>query len=140
MKAAQYLDRAKKIDSMIKNKMAERKRWIEVADGLGGASVGDRVQTSRNLHRGADAICNYIDLEREIDALKAERQTIIKTIENLPSTEYDLVYKLYIQDYTMKEVAYHFGKSYDWVKFKKKRALRLVQAILDEGDRRNSLI
>jgi len=131
LKAEIYLDRIKKIDAMITNKQRDYDRWVGVADGLGGASVGERVQTSRNLHRGADAIGNYIDLEREIAALKQERQAIIRTIEQLPSTEYDLIHKLYVQDYTMKELAYHFGKSYDWVKFKKKRALMLVQSLLD---------
>lgn len=131
MTAEQYLDRIKKIDAMIKNKQREHWRWEEVADGMGGASDGERVQASRNLHRSADAIGNYIDLEREIDALKQERQTIIHTIEQLPSTEYDLVHKIYVQDYTMKELAYHFGKSYDWVKGKKRRALMLVQTMLD---------
>ena len=131
MTAEQYLDRIKKIDAMIKNKQREHWRWEEVADGMGGASDGERVQASRNLHRSADAIGNYIDLEREIDALKQERHTIIQTIEQLPSTEYDLVHKIYVQDYTMKELAYHFGKSYDWVKAKKRRALMMVQSMLD---------
>jgi DNA-directed RNA polymerase specialized sigma24 family protein len=131
LEAEKYLDRIKKIDAMIINKQRDYDRWVEVADGIGGASIGERVQTSRNLHRGADAIGNYIDIETEIRALKQERQAIIKTIEALPSTEYDLIYKLYVQDYTMKELAYHFGKSYDWVKFKKRRAFMLVQSLLD---------
>lgn len=131
MTAEQYLDRIKKIDAMIKNKQREHWRWEEVADGMGGASDGERVQASRNLRRSADAIGNYIDLEREIDALKQERHTIIQTIEQLPSTEYDLIHKFYVQDYTMKELAYHFGKSYDWVKAKKRRALMMVQTLID---------
>lgn len=131
MTAEQYLDQIKKLDAMIKNKLRDHARWVEVADGLGGASDGERVQSSRNLHRGADAIGNYIDIEREISALKRERQEIINTIERLPSTEYDLIYKLYVEDYSMKELAYSKKKSYDWVKFKKKCALMLIQSMLD---------
>lgn len=131
MTAEEYLDQIKKIDSMIKNRLRDHARWVEVADGLGGAFDGERVQSSRNLHRGADAIGNYIDIEREISALKRERQEIINTIERLPSTEYDLIYKLYVEDYSMKELAYSKKKSYDWVKFKKKRALMLIQSMLD---------
>ena len=132
MKAEQYLDRVKKIDAMIKNKLRDRARWIEIADGLGCASDGERVQASRNLHRGADAIGNYIDLDREIDALKAERADIIRTIEQLPVEEYDVIYKLYVEDYTRKELAYHYGKSLDWVKERKKRGLMLIQSMLDK--------
>lgn len=135
MNAETYLDRIKKIDSMIKNKLRDYARWVEVADGLGGAALGERVQSSRNLHRGSDAIDTYIDIEREINALKKERQSIIATIEQLPSTEYDVIYKLYVEDYTMKELAYHAGKSYDWVKSKKKHGLELVQGLLDKEER-----
>lgn len=137
MKAITYLERIKKIDSMIRNKLRDYDRWVGVAEGLGGASDGERVQSSRNLHRGADAIGNYIDIEAEIRSLRRERQEIIETIERLPSTEYDLVYRLYVQDYTMKEIAYQLGKSYEWVKLKKRRALQLVQALLDGETTKN---
>lgn len=132
MEAICYLERIKKIDSIIRNKLRDHARWVEVAEGLGGASDGERVQSSRNLHRGADAIGNYIDIEAEIRSLKRERQEIIETIERLPSAEYELVYRLYVQDYSMKEIAYQLGKSYEWVKVKKRRALQLVQALIDE--------
>ena len=133
MVAEQYLDRVKKIDTMLKNKIRDYHRWMEIAEGLGGGSLGERVQTSRNLHQLPAALGCYVDLEEEIRSLKQERQEIIKTIERLPSTEYDLIYKFYVQDYTLKELAYHFGKSYDWVKLKKKHALMLVQTMLDEA-------
>lgn len=131
MTAESYLDRIKKIDAMIQNKLRDHERWVEAADGLGGASVGERVQTSRNLHRGSDAIGNYIDIEAEILTLKQERQAIIKTIEQLPSAEYSVIYMLYVHDYTMKEIAFHKKKSYDWVKAKKKNGLALIQSSLD---------
>ena len=132
MEAICYLERIKKIDSIIRNKLRDHARWVEIAEGLGGASDGERVQSSRNLHRGADAIGDYIDIEAEIRSLKRERQEIIETIERLPSAEYELVYRLYVQDYSMKEIAYQLGKSYEWVKVKKRRALQLVQALIDE--------
>lgn len=135
MNAETYLDRIKKIDSMIKNKLRDYQRWVEQADGLGGAALGERVQSSRNLHRGSDAIDTYIDLEREINALKQERQRIIETIEQLPSLEYDVIYKLYVENYTLKEIAHHFSKCYDWARYKKQDAINLVQALLDAKQR-----
>lgn len=132
MTASEYLSRVKKIDYMIRNKVEEHRHWESVASGLVGASLGERVQASRNLHKGADAIDKYIDIEAEIRALRQERQEIIGTIERLPTEEYDLIYRLYVKGESMKELAYHFGKSYDWVKRKKSYALKLVQAMLDE--------
>lgn len=142
MRAETYLERIKKIDVLILNKNREHRRWVDAADGMGGNASGDRVQASRNLHRGADAIGNYIDLEREIKALEAEKQNIIHTIERLPSVEYDILHKLYVGKYdkkldrmqyaTIKDIAYQYEKTYDWAKKKKQHALRLLQGILDE--------
>ena len=144
MTAEQYLDQIKKIDSMIRNKLRDYNRWLELAEGLGGASVGERVQSTRNLHRGADAIGNYIDIDREIDALKAERFKIIRNIEGLPFDEYEVIYMLYVGEYdkahdtyiryTMKEIAYLKKKSYDWVKRRKGNGLKLLQAVLDGAE------
>ena len=131
MTAEQYLNQIKKLDTMIRNRLKDYHRWVELAEGIGGASVGDRVQATRNLHKGADAIGNYIDIENEIHALKAERQAIIKTIEQLPTTEYDLLYQHYVNDCTMKELAYHFDKSHEWVKVKRREALKHLQSVLD---------
>lgn len=132
MTAEQYLRQIRKMDAMISNKMRDHKKWVEVAEGLGGFNVSDKVQTSRNLHQIPNAIGNYIDLEREIVELRQQREAIIHTIEQLPPIEYDLIYKIFVQDQSMKEVAYHYGKSYEWVKRRKRTALGLIQSILDE--------
>lgn len=133
MTAVEYLDQIKKYDVMILNKRKERKRWESVADGLGGFSVSDRVQTSRNLHRTSDAIGEYIDIDREIKELEGKRQGIIDTIQRLPSIEYRILYMLFVEDYMLKELPSEFNKSYAWVKDKKRKALKHVQSILDEN-------
>ena len=142
MTARSYLERVGKIDALIKNKTEERRRWDERAKSVGGVAIGEPVQASKNPHRGAEAVDNCIDIDREISVLKRERQEIIKTVERLPPIEYDLIFKHYIGEYdkahgavrcyTRKELAYHFGKSLDWVKLRKKHALALLQAILDQ--------
>ena len=132
LNAEQYLRQIRKLDFMLENKVRDHARWVEVAEGLGGCSAGDKVQTSRNLHQIPDAIGKYIDIEREIVELRAQRAEIIRTIEQLPPTDYDLIYRLYVQEQSIKEVAYHFGRSYGWAKAKKRAALGLVQTMLDE--------
>jgi DNA-directed RNA polymerase specialized sigma24 family protein len=133
MQAEEYLDQIKKLDSMIKNRIKDHAHWVEIAEGYGGAALGERVQTSRNLHRGSDAIDKYIDIEQEIERLKEERLSIIRTIEKLPSSEYEVIYKLYVQDYSIKEIAYQKKKSYRWVRYKKENGLKLLQEILDRA-------
>jgi DNA-directed RNA polymerase specialized sigma24 family protein len=133
MTAEEYLDQIKKIDSMIKNRIGDYNRWVEIAEGLGGAAVGERVQASRNLHQIPNAIGRYVDIEREIERLKEERLSIIRTIEKLPSSEYEVIYKLYVQDYSIKEISYQMRKSYRWVRYRKEDGLKHLQAMLDEA-------
>lgn len=133
MRAEEYLDQIKKIDAIITNKSEEYMRLVELSQGLGNFSVSERVQSTRNLQQIPNAIAKYIDLEREIDELKRKRAEIIKTIEQLPSVEYKIIYNLYVKDFTLKEIAYDFGMSYEWVKKWKQKALRMIQNIIDKG-------
>ena len=139
MTAEEYLDEIKKIDAVISNKRKEYRRWVEVAAGLSYLSGAERVQSSRYPQKDQNAIVSYVNLEREIDELLAKRQAIIKNIERLPSEEYKVIYKLYVdikdngEGYTLKEVAYLFHRSYEWAKKKKQRGLRLVQGFLNDG-------
>ena len=131
MQAKRYLEQIRKIDFMITDKTKDYYRWIAVAEGLGGFSVGDKVQTSKNLQQIPDAIGRYIDIDREIAALRDKRAAIIKTLEQLPLFEYRLLYKLYVEDCTAKEAAYDLGKSHDCIRHRKMYALRMVQKIID---------
>lgn len=146
MRAEEYLDQIKKIDEMILNKLDiikgkndDYNLWWERASGLGGVSESERVQSSRNLQQIPDAIAKYMDIEREIErlnqqieVLKQKREDIIKTIELLPSIEYKIIYKLYVKDFTMKEIAYNLHMSYEGVKKRKNKALRFIQNIIDK--------
>lgn len=132
MIAEEYLDRVKKLDAMIRNKMRDHERWLQIAEGFGGGSNGDRVQSSRNLHRGSDAIGNYIDIEKDILKLKKEREDIISTIESLPLEEYTVIYAIYVAGQTLKEIAYNERKSYEWVKTHRARGIDLIQKKLDQ--------
>ena len=133
MQAEKYLSRIILIDAIISNKKEEYNRCVKIAEGLGDFSVSERVQTSRNLHSGQNAIIKYIDIENEIKALEKERQAIIHTLEQLPPDEYKVLYKIYVNEHTLKEISYSAGKSYEWVKKVKQKALKRVQLILDKG-------
>lgn len=138
MTAEKYLEQIKSIDAIIINKLKDHRRFVELATGIGGFSVGERVKASPNLQRGADAIGAYIDLERDIAELTRKREAIIKDIEKLPPIEYKIIYMLYVDytedgdDYTFKELAYIFKKSYDFIKKRKRRGLAILQRVLDE--------
>ena len=62
-------------------------------------------------------------LRNEIDELKKKRQEHINTLQLLSPIEYDILYKLYVEDHVLKELASEYHKSYAWVKEKKSKAL-----------------
>lgn len=132
MTAERYLMQIETIDINIAIKQKEYARLVAKASSIGGFSVGERVQSSRNLQRGADTICEYIDVESEINALKAKKTAILDTLQRLPSKEYRILYRVYVEGAMIKELPSEFNKSYSWVQMKKRKALEHLQAILDE--------
>ena len=138
MNAKDYLLQIQKLDRLIENKLMEVAHWKAVATGTTVCSEGDRVQSSGSKQRMADAVCRYLNMEDEINAdidrLVDVKQDIIKTIEQLPVKEYDLLHKIYVQGMEMYEAAVEMDKSYRWATSVHGRALANVQKLLDERE------
>ncbi len=131
MKAEQYLKQIGKIDRLIENKRREQIRCDEMASSMGEFSTAERVQSTPNHHKMTDAIDRSVDLGIEIKVLKNQRAEIIKTLEELPENEYDILYAVYVDRLALKEVAGKLRKSYSWVSHNKSIALKALQMILD---------
>lgn len=127
----EYLLQIQKLDCMIKNKLAEILRWKTIATGTTGQMGGEKVQSSGNPQKISCAIEKYIDLEIEIEACVKQKREIIRTIEQLNSIEYDVLHKIYVQDFTLQEVAEAHKNSYSWATTVHGRALKNVQTIID---------
>ena len=135
MKAKEYLQQVKKIDKLIENKLIEKEQWFAIATGTTASSEdGDRVQSSGSQQKMADAVCKMIEIQEEInnliDMYIDTKQGVIKTIEQLPADEYDVLHKIYIQGKNMRQTAAACDKSYDWVKIVHKQGMRNVQMFL----------
>lgn len=139
MKAKEYLKQLQKLDKLIENKLAEKERWKCIATTTTAPLGGERVQSSGNHQKMADAVCRYIELESEINAcidrIVDQRQEIISTIEMLDVKEYDLLHKVYVQYVPLKNVGGLIGQSTSWVKTMHGVALSHVQRILDARER-----
>ena len=137
MKAKDYLQQVVKLDKLIQNKIIEKEQWKSVATTTTSHSDGDRVQTSGKKDKMADAVCRYVEIEKEIDQcidrLVDTKNDIIKTIEKLNATEYDLLHKMYIQMIPLDQVAILCDKSYSWATAVHGRALKNLQNILDNN-------
>lgn len=139
MNAKEYLRQIRKIDIMIANKMAEAEHWKTVAKNTSTYSEGERVQSSGNKQKMADAVCRYVSIEQDIknsvEHLIAVRREVIATIESLEAAEYDVLHKIYVQYKDFTEIADMMGKSYSWVTTIHGRALLHVQKILKEREK-----
>lgn len=147
MDALTYLERIKKIDKLIENKRAEIEFWKDVAGGvsvsvptaiINGETVGlERVKSSSDISdRMAEAVSNYVDIEtaygQELAVLAKEKRDIIRTIEELPLNEYEVLYHIYVEHKTAQEVIDIMDKSRSWVASIHSKALSNIQKILDE--------
>ena len=136
MNAKDFLLQIKKLDKLIENKLAEVARWREIANNTSVNMSSERVQSSGNHDMVANAICAYLDLEREIDQnideLVNTKKDIISVIEQLHAIEYDILHKIYVQDLTLQDVASLYDMSYNWATTTHGRALKNVQNILDK--------
>lgn len=139
MNAKDYLQRVRKIDRLIENKIAEAAHWKSVAMGTSTHSEGDRVQSSGSKQKMADAVARYVDIESEIndeiDRLANVRREIVLTIEALPVDEYDMLYQVYVNYKELQDVATDMDKSYSWATTIHGRALAHLQKILDEREK-----
>lgn len=135
MKAKDFLTQLKKLDKMIENKMIECAQWRYIAAGTTAQMGGERVQSSGSQQKMADAVDKYVDIENEIDnfidKLIDKKKDVISVIEHLNATEYDILHKVYVQYFTLDEVAEMYEKTYSWATTVHGRALRNVQKILD---------
>lgn len=136
MRAKEYMQQIEKLNKMIQNKQAELREWHSIATGTSSPTSGYKVQSSGSQDKMANAVCAYVDIEREINEdiakLAEQRQEIVRTIEQLPTDEYDVLHKLYVQFQSIDDVAEFKNKSYSWVTTVHGRALKNVQRIIDK--------
>lgn len=136
MNAKAFLRNVEKLDKLIANKMVEIQQWKDVAENTTANMTGDRVQSSHNPHKIADAIGRYVDLEMELRAdienLIAAKKDVIGVIEQLEATEYDILHKIYIQHLSLWDAADACKRTYSWVTTIHGQAVKHVQQILDK--------
>ena len=110
MNAKDYLKQIKKIDTQIKNKSVEAKNLKEISPTLTGAV--------------------FVEIER----LYNTRVGIIRTIEQLPEAEYDVLHKVYVQYETLQEVAAERDISYSLAATIHGRALKRLENLINIKD------
>lgn len=141
MNAKEFLQQIEKLDTLIANTEVDVQFWRDLATNTAVNMSGERVQSSGSHDTTAKAICTYLDLEAEnekrIKKLAAVRQEIIDVIEQLKPVEYDLLHLVYVQRKTLMDVAIKHDRSYSWATTTHSIALKQVQKILNEREKKD---
>lgn len=144
MTAKDFLLQIKKLDKLIENKMAEAQQWREIANNTSVDMSRERVQSSGSYDVTANAICTYLDLDAEIakrlDELIAAKKDVLDVIEQLNATEYDVLHKIYVQGFTLQDVASLYNRRYEWATTTQGRALKHVQIILNKREEKQNAV
>lgn len=160
MTAEAYLDQIAKLESLIRNKKIEYDQWLDLAYNI-ASSWGESTDidvidskgslklerhntekvksSSRNNQPMANAIDNSLEIAEKtakiIDDYINQKKAIIKTIEQLPEPEYDVLHKVYLQHKSFKVVASERNISHSWATALHARALKLLDDILREREK-----
>lgn len=140
MSAKEYLSQIKRLDTLIQNKTAEKRKWeavtMDKATVITASTEGERVQSSGSKQKMADTVDSGIDrvrrIEKRINELYAKMDAIIAIIDSLPEAESDILHKVYVQYMELKEVAASRNEAYSTVSHKHLSALNMVSDILRE--------
>lgn len=137
MKAQDFLEQYKTQQTIIASCWEEYAMWQDIALSTTGCMEGERVQSSGNKQKMANAVISYSDIEADIKLRIAEAQAIqtdiIRKIARLKEPEYYVLHGVYILGKQYKEVAASRNPSMSksWATSVHGNALLHLQQILD---------
>ena len=149
MRADEYLQQVKELDSKIDNKRDEERELWALATSM-TQHYSDMPHGSGNNDKMTEIVKKIIDAQKrtnaQIDKYVATKQDVIAHIEQLPRRQYDVLYWLYIKKrdkrqlgekwyYTWSEVAENLGCSEENIRKTRRRAIKNLQKILDSEQR-----
>ena len=149
MRADEYLEQVKDLDSKIENRRDEERELWSIATSM-TQSYSGMPSGSGNNDKMTDIVKKIIDARNRTNALIDEyvdtRQDVINHIERLPRKQRDVLYWLYVKKrenrkagqkwyYTWAEVAENLGCSEENIRKTRRRAIKNLQKILDSEKR-----
>lgn len=132
MTAKEYLLQIIYIDSRIEANKEKVQRLKESAEGTTSNLSPNKVQTSTSKQKMADAVINYSDLEKVIQADEEKKQGIIDTISLLNPYESTVLYKRYVEEKSLWVISREMSRSYSWVTKVHSTGVKNINKIINE--------
>ncbi len=139
MDVKSFLTEIRKCEAMIQNRCDTIKQLHDEAQRITPKPIdGMKVMSSPAPDNRETLICTYIQMECELEAevryYHKLRRDAIKLMEQLPLSQYKVIYQVYILGRSLKEVAAHEDMSYTWATTTQNHAFRSLQKLLDARD------
>ena len=131
MSAEEYLSRLLYLSEKIKADRERVDRLKEQAQKRTSSLSPDKVQSSGSASKTADAVCEWVVIEKQIADDENKIQEIIKTIEQLAPFESLVLYQRYKNDKSLGEISRDIHRSYSLVSKTHRIGVKKVQKILD---------
>ena len=131
MSAKEYLSRLLYLSEKIKADREKVDRLKEQAQKRTSSLSPDKVQSSGSASKTADAVCEWVVIEKQIADDEKKMQEIIKTIEQLEPFESLVLYQRYKNDKSLGEISRDIHRSYSLVSKTHRIGVKKVQNILD---------
>lgn len=135
MTAYDYLNSIRILDSLIQSKLEEQQQLKDLATQI--TQAGDGMPHAIGVSdKVGNTVSKLVDLQNDtavlVEEYKNKRQEVIKVIELLPPNQYAVLHKRFVLFKKWEEIADEMMYSERQVHRIRKRAIRLVQYILDE--------
>lgn len=133
MDSREYLEQIAKIDLRIRQIEQKCERQMAEANNISPTIGGERVKSSGNSQRMADAVCSYVDTERdELTPLRQERDRILANLMKVSGKlRYTVLFERYVAGKNFKRIAREQRYSYQHVMRAHREGLEELQRIID---------
>ena len=136
MRAEEYLGLVRRLDTLISNEQLEKENLLTLAtkttqdnDGMPHApGTSDKVG---NL--SVKLLMKEQEINHIIDTFVDLKYEIISQIRTLPTDECDVLYKYYVLNYGLFDIADEREQSIDWIKKLKWRAISKIKVLQSEA-------
>lgn len=136
MNVYEWLEQIPKLDEKINAKIAERDRYIAMAEDISpramdGMPFSDTGMVSKKVE---NAVVNLVMVSQEIDRLVDQyidrKREVVKVLEKLPAKEYGVLHRYYIQGKTLEQIADELGYCVRQITRIKQKALQNLEDVL----------
>ena len=134
MKTVKYLEQIKLYDIKIEHKLLEREQLLTLAAKVNCSTEGERVQSSGDPDKVANAVVKIVEIDKEIDKMIDEfvelKREIIEMIYLMSDTKLmQVLYMKYIQYMSFEGIATKMKYSQDWIGRLHKRAIAEIESV-----------